>query len=233
MMATDLRLPVLADAPGAGVGSENGHVMLRRSGLESSQATLEGLRRLAGELHCALLTSVGGGAAPVAIGVATAAALEGRRVMLIECELSRPELAGRLGLRPAPGLREYLAWEATAPELLQPINLSGAAVDAAHTHGQLVCVVGGGETNEAVALVASDSFSGAMRKLRKAYELVVLAAPRLSAGELPLIARYADALAICAGEAELTKGSVGHAIARLPIQPGGIVRLPTEPDQRS
>ena len=234
-MRTDLRLPVLAEAPGIAGGEANGQVSLRRSQLDSSRAALDGLRRLAGELRCVLVTSVDGGAAGVAVGIATAAALEGQRVMLMECQLSRPELAARLGLRSGPGLSEYLAWEATAPELLQPIDLSGAAVEAAREGGQLVCVVGGDATGEPAELVADPSFAAAMRKLRKAYELVVLAAAPVGGDELPLIAPFADAVVLCASERQIAEGSdgVGRALARMPIQPGGIVRLPGAAAQRS
>ena len=42
-----------------------------------------------------------------------------------------PRLADALGLAPAPGLHEYLRWEAEAPEILQPLVLAGPGLGGA------------------------------------------------------------------------------------------------------
>jgi Mrp family chromosome partitioning ATPase len=163
----------------------------------------------------------------VAIGLATAATLEGQRVMLIECDLARPELAGRLGLVPSPGLTEYLAWEATAQQILRPLDLSGAAVGAAGDIGQLVCVAAGSPTGDVGGLLATDSFAGAMRRIRDGYQLVVLAGAPLAAPELPLIADHADAVALCAaGHDGPQAGSAAvPELGQLHGRPVGIVRV--------
>jgi Mrp family chromosome partitioning ATPase len=218
--------PLLAEIAGVSVADENGDVSIRRAELESSQATLTGLRALAEGLRCVLVTSTGaGGALEVAIGVATAAALEGWRVILIECDFARPGLARRLGLVPNPGLAEYLAWQATAQQILRPLDLSGAAVGAAEDVGQLVCVAAGSATGDAPGLFATDSFAGAMRRVRHGYELVVLAGAPLSAPELPLIADYADAVALCARGRRDPEASWGAALGRLRGRPVGVVRV--------
>ena len=226
-MGANPKLPLLAEAPGGADAAENGHASIRRSQLESSRAALAGLRALAGELRCTLVTSAGaGGVLEVAIGLSTAAALARRRVILMECDLARPVLARRLGLIPNPGLAEYLGWKATAPQILQPLDLSGAAVGAPTSVGQIVCVVGGSAPDEAAVLFATDSFAGAMGKLRKAYDLVVLAAAPLGAAELPLLAGYADAVALCAREHEVeTSMRAAPELGRLPERPVGIVRV--------
>jgi protein-tyrosine kinase len=224
-MGAKLGLPVLAEVPDAASAMANGKAAIRRLHLEGSRRALAGLRSAVDDLHCALVTDTRGGAAEVAIGIATAAALEGRRTLLMECNLVRPVLAARLGLRRTPGLHEYLAWQATAPELLQPLELAGAAVGPGGSAGQLVCVVGGEPTHEAPGLIASYSFAGAMRKVRKAYDLVVLAAGPLETEELSLIAPFADAVALCAGEHQVAVGSrgVARALSRIPERPIGVV----------
>jgi Mrp family chromosome partitioning ATPase len=227
-MGANPGLPLLADIPGSAGPAENGHASIRRAELDSSRATLAGLRSLAEDLRCALVTSAGAGdALAVAIGVATAAALEGGRVMLIECHIAKPDLARRLGLALNPGLAEYLAWEATAQQILRPLDLSGAAVGAADRVGQLVCVVGGSPQVGVSGLFATDSFAGAMRRVRDGYQLVVLAGAPLTAPELPLIARHADAIAICTQDHQLAaaNGAAAADHSRLAERPVGIVRV--------
>ena len=168
-------MPFLAEARRTAEAAENGYASIRRRELEASQSALSGLRGLAEDLRCALVTGVGAGdPLGVAVGLATAAALEGRRVVLIECDLARPALAQHLRLAPTPGLAEYLSWEATAPQILRPLDLSGAAVGAHGPVGQLVCVVAGSATGDGAGLIATESFDGAMRNVRRGYELVVL-----------------------------------------------------------
>jgi non-specific protein-tyrosine kinase len=226
-MASSRKLPFLAEARGTAEAASNGYASIRRGELEGSQAALSGLRALAGDLRCALVTTTGAGdSIGVAIGLATAAAIEGRRVMLIECDLARPELARRLGLVPNPGLAEYLAWEATAQQILRPLDLSGVAVGPGDV-GQLVCVAAGSAPGAAGDLLDTESFAGAMGRVRAGYELVVLAGAPIAAPELALIAAYADAVALCTPEERGLKARSDAVpeLAGLRGRPVGIVRV--------
>jgi Mrp family chromosome partitioning ATPase len=229
-MSANPRLPFLAEAGGTAGAAENGFLSIRRRELEASQSALFGLRALAEDLRCVLVTSTGAGdALGVAIGLATAAALEGRRVMLIECDLGRPGLARRLGLRPTPGLAEYLSWEASAPQILRPLDLSGAGVGAGSAVGQLVCVAAGSATGDAAGLIATDSFDGAMRNVRSAYELVLLFCRSPDEPEIQALLRHADAVGLCATAADLGGSGaekLDAAQARLSQRPAGLVLVP-------
>ncbi|HEY7255391.1 MAG TPA: hypothetical protein VH476_01800 [Solirubrobacterales bacterium] len=135
----------------------------------------------------------------VAVGMAAAAAAASRRAALIECDLSRPGLAALLGLDPAPGLGEYLAHEAEAPEILQTAILAGPGSTLAAA--PLVCVVAGNPTRLGPVLLASDSFGHAIERLRSAYDVVVLDGPALEdRNSLRAAAARADrVLAACPG----------------------------------
>jgi Mrp family chromosome partitioning ATPase len=113
----------------------------------------------------------------LAVGMAAAAAAAGRNAALIECDLAAPSLAVRLGLDPVPGWGEYLAHEAEAPEILQAAILAGPGSTLAAA--PLVCIVAGNATGLGPVLLASDSFSHAISKLRAAYDMVVLDGPGL------------------------------------------------------
>jgi Mrp family chromosome partitioning ATPase len=171
-----------------------------------------------------LLNAVGGSRAvlatgdvaesSVALGLGAAAVVEGRRAALVECDLSRPTLAARLGLATAPGLHEYLVGKAEAPQILQPMVLAGPASGRAAE--PLVCVVAGTPTADGPTLLASPAFQHAIGKLRNAYDLLVLDGPSLGEPHsLTAVAELVDATLAC----------VGHAVPskRLPVAVKGFV----------
>src|SRR4051794_27601003 len=114
------RLPVLAEIS-APVGGKRRVCSLRR-------ADLDALAGVLGELAGRRVVLVAGDAAQSgAVALAAAASAAGRRTVLLECELLRPRLASALGLVAKPGLHEYLRWQASAAEILQPLVLAGPA----------------------------------------------------------------------------------------------------------
>ncbi len=170
MLGGRRKLPVLAEISGPAPGAARARA-LRRTELQALAAPL-------GELERRRVALVAGGeAAAAALALASAAAAAGRRTALVECDLANPRLAADLGLAPAPGLHEYLRWEATAAQILQPLVLAGPAAAAASD--PLVCVVAGRPAADPETLVSLESFRHAVAKLRSAYELTVVVAPSL------------------------------------------------------
>jgi Mrp family chromosome partitioning ATPase len=151
----------------------------------------------------------------VALGLATAATVEGRRVALLEADLAAPELAGALGLSPGPGLHEYLLGKAEAPQILQALVLAGPASGGAGE--PLACVVAGEPGAASVPLLASDRCRHAIGRLRAAYDLLVIDGPALerSPDAVRDLAGLADATIACGGRAEIPK--------RLPVPVAGLV----------
>jgi hypothetical protein len=206
------RPPVLAELGGAADGARPG--TLRRADLDALGGLL---KRFAGR-RTLLLTGEERVKSEVAAGLAAAAGAAGRATALLECDLARPGLAGMLGLRPAPGLHEYLRWEASAPEILQPLVLAGPASAGAADAG--VCVVAGAPSADASTLLGSTGFRHATAKLRNAYEMVVVDGP-------PLTGVFSLALAAVAMEADVTLAcvSAGASLPRkLPVRVAGLVQ---------
>lgn len=212
-------LPVLAEVAGPAPGSSRAWA-LRRGDLQALAKAGDALdgRRVA------LVAGDEGLAGAIAIaGTATAA---GRRTVLLECDLVQPRLAADLGLAATPGLHEYLRWEATAPEILQPLILAGPASAGAAT--PLVCIVAGRRAADPATLVNLASFRHALAKLRKAYDLVVLAGPALDSayGSLEALAAQADVL-LAAVSPALATGRPGRdlraAMRRLPTPVAGAI----------
>jgi Mrp family chromosome partitioning ATPase len=181
------RLAVLAEI---GVPtSSNGRAWgLRRSDLEQ----LAAVRDKVGGRRVVLVTGAEAVAPIVAVALAGAAAAAGTPTALVECDVERPRLAAGLGLAPGPGLHEYLRWEATPADVVQPLILAGPV--ASPEAGALACVVAGRPGTAPRALLGLGSFRHMTAKLREAYELVVLLGPPLegAGGALDTAAEQAD-----------------------------------------
>jgi Mrp family chromosome partitioning ATPase len=187
MLGGRRKLPVLAEIAGPAPGASRAWA-LRRGDLRALAAACDSLE---GQ-KAVLVTGDEGLAGSVAL--ASAAAAAGRRTVLLECDLVRPRLAAELGLAAAPGLHEYLRWEATARQILQPLVLAGPASRGAT--GPLTCIVAGRRAADPATLVGLASFRHALAKLRNAYDLIVLAGPGLDSayGSLEALAAGTDAL---------------------------------------
>lgn len=214
------KLPVLAQISGAGRGDARAWA-LRRTDFEALavvQAKLDGRRVV-------LVTGGEGLAGPGALALASAASASGRRTALVECDLAAPRLAAELGLAPAPGLHEYLRWEARPPQILQPLVLAGPAARGAAE--PLICIAAGNPVPDSAALLGSESLRHAVAKLRGAYDLVVLGGPALGEGSaLEPLAAPADALLACIAEAQTSgraRRAVDRSLRRLPAPALGAV----------
>lgn len=215
------RLPILAEidgprADGTRVWS------LRRQDYERLGGLGERLR----ERRAVLVTGDDGVAASLAIAIAGTAGAQGLRAVLVECDLARPQVAAELGLAQSPGLHEYLRWEATAQQVLQPLGFGGPA--AASAQAPLVCVCAGREAPDPGTLLGLGSFRHMAGKLRRAYDLVVLAGPRLDSDPATLAVVAAEADAVIAGitparGSRRERRSVGAAVRRLPAPSLGAV----------
>jgi Mrp family chromosome partitioning ATPase len=218
------KLPVLAEISGPAPGEARAW-SLRRADLEALAKPLRGL-----DDHRTVLV-IGAEGLAGAIALAGAASAAGRRTALVECDLERPRLALELGLRPGPGLHEYLRWEAAAPETLQALALAGPAARGATD--PLICVVGGRPAADAATLVNLESFRHALAKLRAAYDLVVLIGPPLevAAGTPEAVAAQADAV-LAAASGKGLSGQAGRLLRtqlrRLPALSLGAIAV--EPD---
>jgi protein-tyrosine kinase len=210
------KLPVLAEisAPAA---DRTRVFSLRRDDLTALADLQDGL-----DGHRVLLVTGGEGASrTVAVAVAGAACAVGRRVALADFDLATPRLAAELGLAEAPGVHEYLRWEASAPQILQALALAGPA--SAGADRPLTFIAAGRQAPNPATLLGLQSFRHMIEKLRHAYDLVVLAGPALGSpgGVLGGLAREADG-ALAGLTPEQASGRSGRAA-------GAVVRpLPTD-----
>jgi succinoglycan biosynthesis transport protein ExoP len=213
MLRGRTRIPLLAEI--AGPAEETRSWALRRADLEALE---EVLPRLA-EHRVVAVVGEGDEATIAAIALASAAAASGRRTILVDCGLAGPRVAQQLGLAAAPGLHEYLRWEAEPADVLQPVMLAGSA--AGGLAEPLVCVAAGRPAGDAETPLGLPSFSHMVAKLRGAYELVLLLAPPVIDEPRACLAVAAKADAVIAGlRTAAVKGGDGRAaraaVRRLP-----------------
>lgn len=216
------RIPILAEVSGPADGRA---WALRRSDFASLTQLLP---RLA-ERRVVSLAGEGEATAVAALAVAAAASASGRRTILVDCDLGHPRLAAHVGLAAAPGLHEYLRWEAEPGEILQPVALAGSATASAAE--PLVCVCGGRPASKAETLLGLQSFAHMVEKLRAAYELTLLLTPPVASEPTAAaaVAAAADGVlaALSGDEASGRTGrSIRTAIRRLPVPALGAIALP-------
>lgn len=216
------RLPVLAEISGPADGTRGWS--LRR---EDFAALEKVLPRLEGN-QVVIVSGEGEAASVAAIGLGAAAAAAGRLTIVVECDLTEPRLAAQLGLSAAPGLHEYLRWEAEPPDVLQPVVLAGPAATTAQD--PLVCICAGRPAAKAETLLGLQSFAHMVEKLRGAYELVLVigASAANDPGPCLAAARQADA-SLAALPPATGRGRAGRdlraAIRRLPAPVLGAIAV--------
>jgi len=212
------RLPVLAEISGPPEGTRAWS--LRRDDFASLGKALP---RLGGQ-RVVLVTGEGEAPPVAALGLAAAALAGGKRTVLVECDLANPRLAAQVGLAAAPGVHEYLRWEAEPADVLQPVVLGGPA--AIGSSEPLVCVCAGRPASKAETLLGLQSFAHMVTKLRNAYELVVLtgASVEREPGPCGAAARQVDA-AIAATPKAGADRAVRSALRRLPVPTLGTIAV--------
>jgi polysaccharide biosynthesis transport protein len=213
------RIPVLAKVAGPPQGARAWS--LRRGDLTGLEKALPQLA----EQRVVLVSGEGEAPTVAALAMASAAAAAGRRTVLVECDLAHPRLAAHVGLAPAPGLHEYLRWEAEPAELLQPVMLGGPAASLAAD--PLVCICGGRPASKTETLLGLQSFAHMVEKLRKAYELVVLAGASAVDEPSSCLAAARQADAVIAGLPSSAADGRAGRLVRVAVKRLGIPALGT------
>jgi capsular exopolysaccharide synthesis family protein len=173
------------------------------------------------------------GKSTVAAGLATAAALRGRRVLLAECDLRRPVFADRLEVPSSPGITDWATGKAQPADVIRSVpiatrnSLGSEGKEETAPEHSLTVISAGSFTPEPAELLASRRFRDFMGEVREAYDLIVLdCAPLLSVGDALEVLPLVDAALLCVrldrttrDQALAAKAAIGH----MPERPIGLV----------
>jgi tyrosine-protein kinase Etk/Wzc len=159
----------------------------------------------------------GTGATTIVLNVAITAARQGRRrVVVVDANLPLPVVAERLGLPPAPGLREVLQGTATLDQALQPTEQPNL----------LALTAGLAETIPGTRFVA-ETMRSLLRQLRQRADLVLVDGPAWDARpEGTALGAAADAVYVVLSDKEAETPQVDEllqAIAEQGVRLGGCV----------
>lgn len=105
----------------------------------------------------------------------------GKRVILIDCDMRRPTLAEKLGVRKKPGLSSHLTGQCGLEELVQYCGLENEE-EAFHV------IAAGQNPPNPVELLSSEKMLAALELLRQRYDYVIL--------DLPPVGEVSDAMAV-------------------------------------
>ncbi len=190
-------LPVLASVPKSrSLGGQNGKALeqLPARDAEAFQLLRANLRYLNTdrELRSVVVTStgVGDGKSTVALNLAKAEAIVGRRVLLIEADIRRPKLGGLLGLHDTEGLASFLS-DKSKPlmEVTTRVPVASAGNGTGSSPNTLDVVVAGTIPPNPSELIDSDRMRELIREAEENYDLVVIdtAPATMVADAIPLM----------------------------------------------
>jgi tyrosine-protein kinase len=169
------------------------------------------------------------GKSTVALSLAASSAIAGKRTLLVECDLRRPSLAKRLKIPAEPGLREYLAGEATPQEVVQTCQVTGPSVGngSVATTANLACITGGKLASNSPELLASDRCKAFFKQVSEVYDLVVVdTGPLLAVMDPMQLVDSVDGLLLCVRLSQATRDearATRQLLERIPERPTGIV----------
>lgn len=193
------------------------------------------------------------GKSTVSLSLASAAALAGQRVLLLECDLRKPSLARRLNVPREPGLTEYLNGNASPSDILRVVPLSeprqlevaagsqnggaAAARGKRAPEANVICVTAGGPVANAPELLQSQRFKDMLAKVSRAYDLVIMDGSPLLAVADPLeLVPLVDCVLVCVRAQQTTREqvrAVRSALGHLPERPAGAVMTGLRPGDES
>jgi tyrosine-protein kinase len=239
----ELGAPVLGRVSDTAMGypglASNGKVAMSETDFEAFRILRTNLAALApeGPLRSLMVTSglPEEGKSTVSMSLASAAALAGQRVLLVECDLRRPSFAARLNVKREPGLTDYLMGKASPQDVLQTVDLREPATFANGNVAQrsrkpvatLVVISAGTPVSNPAELLISERFQEFIAKVTKAYDFVILdSSPVLAVADPLELVGQVDGILVCVraqhatrDEARATRAAFSH----VPDRPLGAV----------
>lgn len=129
----------------------------------------------------------GEGKTTTAVALARSAAMNGERVLLIDCDVRQPSLGRIFRAEGAAGITDLLLGQAVLERIIRRDHLSS-----------LDYIPAGAAEIHSLGLFMSEAMAGLLDRVRRDYDLIVLdAPPALAMADARVVARLADATLLC------------------------------------
>jgi capsular exopolysaccharide synthesis family protein len=149
--------------------------------------------------------SKGEGKSTTAVNLATAMAMDGKRVILVDADLRRPNVHKLLGLPSAPGFSEVLVGMAQLEDVIQNTDVENLRV-----------ITAGPIPPNPAELLGSHAFADVVEQLEKMADVVMFDTPPCMPVTDPLIvAARMDGVVLVLNAGQTRKAAVKHAIEML------------------
>ncbi len=223
-------VPVLGTIPTA---NRKGSATAGEPESDRDRNVLTTLAAVAPGVRCLMVASwrSGDGRTRTAVNMAMSGAQSSRTVLLVDADLSEPNIAGLLGLDVSAGLQGILAGTASFSDVVQNVGSNGLHV-VAGGGGVGVSVARGsvtpGTSSSATGhpLLASAAMSRFLATARERYDLVVIDTPPLNASSDSLaLAAQVDGIVVVADARRTRQRMLTASLTRLAMAGGSVVGI--------
>jgi capsular exopolysaccharide synthesis family protein len=147
----------------------------------------------------------GEGKTTTAIALSRSAAMNGERVLLIDCDIRQPSVGRAFRAEAAPGVTDLLLGQAAYDQIVRRDHLTG-----------LDYIPAGAAEIHSLGLFMSEAMASLLDRVRRDYDLVVLdAPPALAMADARVVARLADATLLCVKWRDTPRSVVRNSLALL------------------
>ncbi|MGG5811213.1 GumC family protein [Falsiroseomonas sp. CW058] len=147
----------------------------------------------------------GEGKTTTAVALSRSAAMNGEKVLLVDCDIRQPSVGRVFRAEAAAGVTDLLLGQAAYEQIVRRDHLTG-----------LDYIPAGAAEIHSLGLFMSEAMAGLLERVRREYDLVILdAPPALAMADARVVARLADATLLCVKWRDTPRSVVRNSLALL------------------